>query len=410
MTKKVVPAEVQPALPLEKLLLRTAPDEENVPMDVVFVGGGPAGSSCARSLHQAGLDVIVMDKADFPRDKTCAGWITPAVVDLLGLDTGAYRQQHVFQPLSGFRTGLMDGNALEILHGHAVSYGIRRCEFDAYLLHRSGARLRPGEPLEQLERNANGWRVNASLETPVVVGAGGHFCPVARFLGADVGGSELAVRAQESEFETSPGQWSEGMCTPGVPELYFCRDLKGYGWCLRKGDFLNIGLGREDNHGLAQQVTAFRDYLVAAGRIPADIRPRFRGHAYLLYPHARRRLVDDGVLLIGDAAGLAYSRSGEGIRPAIESGLLAAATILQAGGDYSRAGLAPYAARLQSRFGPRPARDAFAWLPERLRTRLAQGLMNRRWFARHVLLDRWFLHVHEPPLQVEENRRQTTTR
>jgi flavin-dependent dehydrogenase len=368
--------------------------------DVLIVGGGPAGSSCARSMCQAGLDVIVMDKAEFPRDKTCAGWITPAVIDLIDLDVGAYRQRHVFQTISGFRTGMVDGNMLETLHGHAVSYGIRRCEFDAYLLHRSGARLRLGERLEHLEHAADGWLVNGSLQTPVIVGAGGHFCPVARFLGASVGYSELAVKAQESEFETAPGQWSSGMCRPGIPELYFCPDLKGYGWCLRKGDLLNIGLGREDNHGLAQQVADFRDYLIAAGRIPAAIKPRFKGHAYLLYQHARRKLVDDGVLLIGDAAGLAYTRSGEGIRPAMESGLLAAATILQSSGDYSRAGLEPYAAGLQSRFGPRPVRDYSGWLPERLRMRLAQGLMNRRWFAQHVLLDRWFLHAQEPPLRV----------
>jgi len=375
--------------------------------DVLIVGGGPAGSSCARALLQAGLDVIVMDKAAFPRDKTCAGWITPAVIDLLDLDVEAYRQQQVFQPLSGFRTGLIDGNVLESLHDHAVSYGIRRCEFDAYLLHRSGARLRLGEHLERLERTPGGWRVNASLQTPLVVGAGGHFCPVARFLGAAVGRSELAVQAQECEFETAPGRWSTGMCTPGVPELYFCRDLKGYGWCLRKGKFLNIGLGREGDYGLAQQVTAFHEFLTAAGRIPSDIRPRFKGHAYLLYPHARRRLIDTGALLIGDAAGLAYARSGEGIRPAIESGLLAAATILQAAGDYSRAGLEPYATRLETRFGPRPVSDWSAWLPEHFRTRLAQGLLNRRWFAQHVLLERWFLHAHEPPLQVStgENAR-----
>jgi flavin-dependent dehydrogenase len=368
--------------------------------DVLIVGGGPAGSSCAQSLQQAGLDVIVMDKADFPRDKTCAGWITPAVIDLLDLDVEAYSQQHVFQPITGFRTGLVDGKAHETHHAHAVSYGIRRCEFDAYLLRRSGAQLRLGERLVHLERTPGGWLVNASLQTSVLVGAGGHFCPVARFLGATVGRSELAVNAQESEFETAPGQWSTGMCSPGVPELYFCRDLKGYGWCLRKGDFLNIGLGREGDHGLAQQVTAFRDFLVAAGRIPADIQPDFKGHAYLLYQHARRKLLDDGVLLIGDAAGLAYTRSGEGIRPAVESGLLAAATILQAAGDYSHAGLEPYAARLQSRFGPRPVRDWSAWLPEHFRMQLAKGLLNSRWFAQHILLDRWFLHAQEPPLHV----------
>ena len=50
--------------------------------DVLIVGGGPAGSSAAWQLSRHGLDVVVMDKAEFPRDKVCAGWITPAVIGL----------------------------------------------------------------------------------------------------------------------------------------------------------------------------------------------------------------------------------------------------------------------------------------------------------------------------------------
>ena len=51
--------------------------------DVLVAGGGPAGSACAWKLRRAGLDVIVMDRALFPRDKVCAGWITPGVVEAL---------------------------------------------------------------------------------------------------------------------------------------------------------------------------------------------------------------------------------------------------------------------------------------------------------------------------------------
>lgn len=368
--------------------------------DVLIVGGGPAGSSCAWALRRAGRDVVVMDKAAFPRDKTCAGWITPAVLDLLELDVEDYRRRHVFQPISGFRTGLMDGPLLETAHDHAVSYGIRRCEFDAHLLQRANARLRTGEALERLERDADGWRVNATLKAAMLVGAGGHFCPVARFLGAAVGHTERAVRAQESEIALDPAQAAACRCQPGVPELYFCRDLMGYGWCLRKGPYLNIGLGREGGHGLSRDVAAFCEFLKASGRLPAGLQPRFRGHAYLLYGHARRRLLDDGVLLTGDAAGLAYSQSGEGIRPAIESGLLAAAAILQADGHYARHELEPYRSGLQARFGLRNGNEDSAWLPPGLRNRLAATLMHSRWFARHVLLERWFLHAHEPPLRV----------
>jgi flavin-dependent dehydrogenase len=54
--------------------------------DVIIVGGGPAGSSCAWKLRAAGWDVVVVDRANFPRDKVCAGWITPAVIEELQLD------------------------------------------------------------------------------------------------------------------------------------------------------------------------------------------------------------------------------------------------------------------------------------------------------------------------------------
>src|SRR5262245_19272324 len=104
--------------------------------DVAIVGGGPAGSTCAWKLRQAGLDVVVLDKATFPRDKVCAGWITPAVVDELELDVDDYRRSRVFQPITGFRTSVLKGPEVESHYGRPVSYGIRRCEFDHYLLER----------------------------------------------------------------------------------------------------------------------------------------------------------------------------------------------------------------------------------------------------------------------------------
>jgi flavin-dependent dehydrogenase len=62
--------------------------------------------------------------------------------------------------------------------------------------------------------------------------------------------------------------------------------------------------------------------------------------------HTRREIFGDGLILIGDAGGLAYPHSGEGIRTAVESALLAAETIISAKGDFGRAKLAPYEQRL----------------------------------------------------------------
>jgi len=208
------------------------------------------------------------------------------------------------------------------------------------------------------------------------------------------------VAAQEIEFLLDDRQQAECRVEGHRPELYFCRDLMGYGWCFRKGSYLNVGLGREDRERLPEHVAAFCDYLQGQGRIPRSLSGKFRGHAYLLYEHSPRDPVDEGVLLVGDAAGLAYTESGEGIRPAIESGLLAAEVILAAAGDYSRQRLEPYRVRLEERFGKRRAPcSCAARAPSRLRQFLAGRLLASRWFVRRVVVERWFLHAGHPPLK-----------
>src|SRR5690606_11388968 len=143
--------------------------------DVLIVGGGPAGSTCARALKQAGLDVLVMDKSVFPRDKVCAGWITPQVVDELDLDVEDYRRGRVFQPIDSFITGMGERATAAVNYGKVVSYGIRRCEFDHYLLERSGARLRLGEAWKSMERQGGEgqggrWLINGEISAALVIG------------------------------------------------------------------------------------------------------------------------------------------------------------------------------------------------------------------------------------------------
>ena len=387
---------------------------------MLIVGGGPGGSSCARRLAAAGLDVVVLDKAAFPRDKVCAGWITPAVVDALGLDTADYARGRVFQPITAFRVGREGGAMIDLEYERPVSYGIRRCEFDHYLLSRCGARLELGQRCQSIQRTAVGWVVNDRFQAPMLVGAGGHFCPVAQWLGdhptplareseRGAGGeggpqrkplsdsSEPLVAAQEIEFHLDERQQADCQVAAHRPELYFCRDLMGYGWCFRKGDYLNVGLGREDRRGLAEHVAAFCDSLKQQGRIPHDLPRKFHGHAYLLYGHASRHLVDDGVLLIGDAAGLAYAQSGEGIRPAIESGLLAAEAIVEAAGHYARQRLEPYRLRLEKHFGRRRTPPSTVGrAPSAFRQFLGGRLLANRWFVRRMVIERWFLHGASP--------------
>lgn len=367
--------------------------------DVLVVGGGPAGSSCAARLRRGGADVLVLDKLPFPRVKPCAGWITPQVVVTLALDTAAYAAAgNVFQPLTGFRTGLMSGPEVETHYDRPVSYGILRRQFDHYLLQRSDARLRLGEPLRSIERCGRRWLVNSEIEAAVLVGAGGHFCPLAQRLGARDNRLASVVAAQEVEFEAAPEDLQRGRIEAEVPELFFCDDLQGYGWCFRKGNHLNIGLGRLDSQHLARHVAQFCELLRQRGKLSAPIPDRFHGHAYQLYERIAPQLADDGILLIGDAAGLAYAHSGEGIRPAIESGLIAADVLLAAGGDYSLNRLEPYRLQLTKRCGKPQGAGPTDWLPVGMLQFLAARLFASRWFSRRVLLDRWFLRSAEPVL------------
>ena len=358
--------------------------------DVLIVGGGPAGSTCAWTLRRAGLDAVVLDKAAFPRDKLCAGWITPAVLALLEIDPGKYGRDRVCQPITGFRVGKIGGRAVAVDYGRPVSYGIRRFEFDHYLLARCGARLRLGEAVRGVEQAGRRWVIDGRFSAPMLVAAGGHFCPVARRLGGEV--RAPVVAAQEVEFPLDVRQTSACRVEPEIPELYFCADLAGYGWCFRKGGFLNVGLGRVDGDGLRGQTAAFCDWLKREGRIPRDAPARFPGHAYYLYGDSPRTLLDDGLLAIGDAAGLASERSGEGIRAAVESGELAARVIAAAGGDYRRSRLAPYAEAITAALGPRQRSAGFHLVPGAICRLLGGKLLESRWFVRRVVLDRWFLH------------------
>lgn len=360
--------------------------------DVVIVGGGPAGSSCAWKLRRSGVDVLVLDRKTFPRDKTCAGWVTPPVLEALEFDDAEYRSQRVFQPITGFRTGLIGDEPVFTDYGRPVSFGIRRFEFDNYLLERSGARCRLGESFRTMERRNGKWVVNGEVEAAVVVGAGGHFCPVARNLRGELDEFISVVAAQEIEFEVTEHALARCGVHGEVPELYFCRDLKGYGWCFRKGSFLNIGLGRVESAGLAKHVAEFVTFLHDRKIVTCAVPERFHGHAYRLYERTKPLLYDDSVLLIGDAAGLAYPQSGEGIRPAVESGLAAASTILAADGDYSCEKLAPYGLALSKCLGEPRANSTADWLPVSWLHAIARRLLSSRWFSRHVVLDRWFLH------------------
>ena len=188
-----------------------------------------------------------------------------------------------------------------------------------------------------------------------LVGAGGTHCPVYRtvFQPGSPRAKEFLIVAQEEEF---PYAYSDERCW-----LWFFEDrLPGYAWYVPKANgYVNVGIGgkeaalRANGDGLKNHWNRLVEKLDRLGLVHGHAyKPA--GHSYYLrqdLPELRR----DNAFLVGDAAGLATLDMGEGIRPAIKSGLLAADAILR-DADYSVASIPKYSLPSLIHFGfPRPS-------------------------------------------------------
>jgi flavin-dependent dehydrogenase len=352
--------------------------------DVAIVGGGPAGSSCAWGLRRAGARVVVLDAATFPRPKVCAGWVTPRVFSSLALDPDEYRATGlVLQDVRGFRTGIIHGRQMvSTRYDGVVSYAIRRSEFDDFLLRRADVPVMAGTRVTSIRRENAAWILNDRVAAHTLVGAGGHFCPVARLLNPTAAPDGDVVIAKELEVAVDRASCHVDGLTP---ELFFCRDLDGYGWCVRKHGYVNIGFGRRGSRAFQSHLAEFCQWLTRQGVAPRTvIDPRgWKGHAYRLR-RPGRRVRDEDVMLIGDSAGLAWPESGEGIAPAVESGI-AAAWVIAAGTSRDRDAAARDYERLTA-----AVPDGGWTLPVPAVVR--RVLMNVPPVAR-LVINRWFLRA-----------------
>lgn len=293
--------------------------------DAIVVGAGPAGSSAAYCLAKHGLNVALVDRAVFPREKLCGGLLSARSEKIF---TSIYdkKWEQTIEVVSHGANFFHKERQLNSVSDYKPIYFTCRPKFDAYLLEMAeaqGAVVKQGTTVITVDpdRSSVTLKGGQTLSANFVIGADGVSGRVARQLFPDNRTRSnlafgLEIELPRSEFQREVYN----------PEIYFGVIKWGYGWIFPKSETLTIGVG-----GLlaknADFKAVFRTFLRSAcGEVPSIA---FRGHHipfgnYLSVPGQKN------ILLVGDAAGLVEPITGEGIAFAMQSGHYAAEAIIDA--------------------------------------------------------------------------------
>jgi geranylgeranyl reductase family protein len=300
--------------------------------DLIVVGGGPAGSTCARKAAQLGLEVLVLEKANHPRRKACGGGLTLKVKDVLDLDF----TQVVERELCGQRFYYASGKSKTYLQPEFGGYTVRREDFDHFLLQKAaeaGATVQQGIRVTDVIQELNQVVVVAEKEfytAKLVLGADGPNSTVARKTGLNTRWNdneialciEAAVPMDPSEILRIVGdpKGSERI----VLEFYIGFLPKGYAWAFAKKNEFSFGIG-----ALVRDVSNLKEYwkkFVTSFEKRNGVKCNLVGQTAARIPV--RGIIEkpysDRIMLIGDAGGFVKSNTGEGIPYAIESAKIAA--------------------------------------------------------------------------------------
>jgi geranylgeranyl reductase family protein len=330
--------------------------------DVAVVGAGPAGSTTAYHLAKAGARVLLLDRAEFPREKPCGGGVTARAFERAPVDLTPVVEQVVNRVRFSFRLG----NFFDFHYPQTLVYMTQRLRLDEFLLSHAceaGADFHGGSVVRSIGLEKDGVRIAANgdvYEAGAVVGADGANGVVARSAGLHpVSDPPVALEANFPYGGGSvPGEWSDLLA------LELGSMPGGYGWSFPKADHFNVGCGGWQTEG-----GKLRGHLAALQRhygLHAAPMLNVRGH-HLPTRDEGAPIVRGRALLAGDAAGLVDPMSGEGIYSAFVSGHLAAARLLRFL-DGADADLFPYEAAVEREImadirAAKLLRDAYHYAP-----------------------------------------------
>ena len=330
------------------------------PYDVIIVGAGPAGSTCAAYLSRAGVNVLLIDKETFPRDKACAGSQSEVALKHIK-ELGAYAEvKKAGYPSKGLMITAPDYTKC-YMKAPGERFTTPRIVFDRIMkdtaikwgAHFQDACFVNGLVYEDGRMaGVSAWRggIGVKYRARMVIGADGAYSMIAQVLGMfpdDPFNVGLAMTAYFEEFEHE-----------GYNEVHFDRHvLPCYVWIFPTGDrpgFANVGLGLRADLFKGTDLTKYFHRFLETSPYGSRLKRARQVSAwrYARVPSGMQASVNyaPGALLIGDAGSCALPLTGEGIGPAMESASMAADTVIEAldSNDFSEEILKRYHERWRS--------------------------------------------------------------
>ena len=320
--------------------------------DCIIVGAGPAGSSAGYHLAKQGHSILILDKADFPRTKSCGGGVSPAVAQWFDFDFSPVVQNHVSQVKYTFK---MSDPAEVQLKDVTPMWMVQREQFDNFLIEQAtgkGAEFKSGVEVTGASLQGDTWQVQTNagtFEGKYLIAADGANSTVAKLLGM---GDTSTVTAASLQV---PGEVSDRRQTMAFFDFGSLKN--GFMWCFPKADGYSLSAayvrnpkGKSDE--LKKQLTKYAELF----DLDAS-QGEYREHPLNLW-EKDRILHSDRALVVGEAAGIVDPLIGEGIRPAMFTGVKAAGAIVNALNGETNA-LADYTESINQEWGANLAKADF---------------------------------------------------
>lgn len=288
--------------------------------DVLIVGAGPAGSSAARHLADRGVSVLLVDREQFPRYKTCGGGIIGVTHSCI--PPGAPLRDEIYRASFSLR-----GRALRTRESTSpVMATVSREEFDQWLLEQAisaGAHFQPLTTVRSVQAAMDSvvvsTRDHGQLTARYLIDASGTSSRIARQVGVELQAIDLGLELELEALDDRTWRQQIHLDWGAIPG--------SYGWLFPKADSLTVGViaPKERSQDLHSYLSSFVRQLGLEGRRV------LKNSGHLTRSRAPASpLSGDRVLLAGDAAGLLEPWTREGISFAVRSGIAAAEVLEQA--------------------------------------------------------------------------------